>query len=209
MAVTSIASVPFVGYVVKRWWERPRLRVKVRDDGTLLYPRDPLVFEATNAGGRPTSLGPAVRLRARVLRVLQPRFWYPDFLERFLTRAQIERWRLYVPIERRTSGRFVDHFDLEGEGDQLRLEPHGGARTFRGKPRYPQQYKFLVFKVLEFRQEGKSRPHRVRMPGPGTSALPAAAFLWAKVRYAWTGLLPGCDAPLTSKDFEAERRARD
>ena len=29
--LAAIAALPFIGYLAKRWWERPQLRVKVRE----------------------------------------------------------------------------------------------------------------------------------------------------------------------------------
>ena len=151
VAIGSSGGLMF--FLTKRWIERPRLRVKLRQDGLIGNDRH-LVFEIANAGERATSLRPVVRMRALVPKHGR-RYWYPGILGRLMTEEQVLRRYLCVPLHRPFSGHIDERYDIVEEHD-LRLEAHCGAQTMRARPRYPSRiHPLVVFRIYEFRREGK------------------------------------------------------
>jgi hypothetical protein len=208
--VTTVlaAAIGLAAYLGKRWLDRPRLRVKLRDHDIVSHADcGRIVFEARNTGRTAASLAPSVRLSG-LLHKFRRRFWYPTVLKGRLTEEQIQRWCLCIPIERASRGRFTSYYDLEGEGAALRLESHSGPRTFTAKLRGSRIPPFPVFCTLDFRLDGRRRT-RLHFIWPSLSAVPLWRFCLWRVLFTVFGRLPKTPAETSLSDWQSEREARD
>jgi len=172
-----------------RWRDRPRLRVRVKDFGFFGDDRD-LVFEATNEGGRVTSLRPVIRMDGLAPNMSR-RFWCPWNLR-----------MLKVPIER--SGRPVS-FEYDLRELESKLDPHQ-TREFHGQPRRPPPA-MILFRTYRFRLAA-GRRYRLRFHHVEPRPLSRWRFWWGRLRWSIRGWVPPTPGSWTLDDWTAERQSR-
>ena len=126
-----IIVVAVVGIQITYWWrwrDRPRLRVDLRSGGLPLPGEQPseLIFNATNAGGRVTSIDPSITMRARIPQL-----------------SSVWRFRKSRPFE-------VEYALTETDTS---LNPHQ-TREFHAVPCGTIDHSLLFFRTYRFRTSG-------------------------------------------------------